>query len=82
MTEDRNKLRAACEHAMEFIDSCADGVALFFINGKLVSAKKTSKTYRDRLKRYKNELIGVYDGAADARNVLEDIAEFFKGEKK
>lgn len=71
-------LAEAHKRAMEMIDACEEGVAIFMVGGKLTSSKKKSAKYPVRLRTLANNLVGVYDWHVDPRYVLADIEEFYR----
>jgi hypothetical protein len=67
----------ALDHAMEAIDSCESGAAVFMVAGHVMCTKRTSLSFENNVDRLASGLIGVYDGGADYRCVREDLMEFY-----
>lgn len=70
-------LGEALERAMAKIDECKGPIAIFMIGGRVSATRADSHSYEANLKRLANNLVGVYDLGADARQVRADLAEFY-----
>lgn len=54
-------------------------IAIFMIGGKISSTSETSAEYKRRVDLFESSLIGVYDIATDARQILDDIEAYYSG---
>jgi len=68
----------AFERVMEAIGEGRGEVAIFMVGGKVMVTKKRSGSFGPNLERLRNNLVGVYDLGADARQVRADLAEFYR----
>jgi hypothetical protein len=69
----------ALEHALDAIDRCSEGVAVFMLAGRVACTKRTSQSFDNNVQRLAGGLVGVYDAGADYRAVRADLQEFYKG---
>lgn len=74
------KLRRAHEIVMKRIDTWEDAVGVFFVGGKIAFMRSSAPTFNRRAKKLESQLVGVYDLAADSREVLADLRTFYPAE--
>jgi hypothetical protein len=71
-------LKTAYLKALELINSHEEGCAVFMLAGDVHATGRDSPSFQNNVDRIKGGLIGVYDLGADARQVFEDIKEFYR----
>lgn len=74
----RRALQETFYKAMHIIDNRDEPVALWLVDGKLLSAGAGQYEFERRMKKLRENMVGLYTQGVDARLVLEDLREFYK----
>ncbi len=68
----------AFQRAMSITDSFTCGFALYMMAGQIRCARKSSSCYENRIDKFKNALIGVYDRDIDYSLIRQDIDAYYE----
>lgn len=71
-------LRRAHDIVMKRIDTWEDAIGVFFVGGRIAFIRSSVPTFNRRAKKLESQLVGVYDIAADSRDVLADLQTFYR----
>lgn len=71
-------VQKAFKRAMKAYSNSDNEIAIFMIGGKISSTSADSANYKKRVDQFESSLIGIYDIASDARQILDDIEAYYK----